>query len=266
MSLSWFVKGLTLNFKLLNIIELLPILWKLAGHKPVTWKGIKVQEMQTGRLFTGIFLTLILMAAAVVPMTAVSDELTEPQQVIQGISDELYVVLNRDRDRVMNEPGYVYHLANDILVPRVDFSRVSSLVLGKHWRRASTEQKENFSHQFQRLLVRTYATAFREFDDWKIEHLPLRAKEGSKSVAVRTRVHRPGADAVDVVYRMYRSDEGWKAFDVKIEGISLVTNYRSSFAKEMRKGGMDGLIQRIGELNDSRGKPKQVALAGVAQN
>ncbi|MET0102991.1 MAG: ABC transporter substrate-binding protein [Sedimenticola sp.] len=220
--------------------------------------------MKVGHIFKDLFTAALLLIAVAYPLTAVSDELEPPQQVIQGISDQLYEVLKRDRDRVMNEPGYVNRLANDILIPHVDFTRVSKLVLGKHWRRATPEQQKSFSYQFQRLLVRTYATAFREFDEWEVKHMPIKAKAGAKSLSVRTMVHRPGAQAVEVVYRMRNGDDGWKAYDVKIEGISLVTNYRSSFAKEMRKGGMDRLITRIAELNDSR--VKKVASVGTPQS
>ncbi|OOZ36594.1 MlaC/ttg2D family ABC transporter substrate-binding protein [Solemya velesiana gill symbiont] len=216
--------------------------------------------MKIGYSVSGKFILLLFFVAVAFPVSVLAEELAEPQQVIQEISDELYVVLNLDRERVINDTDYVYRLADEILIPRVDFSKVSSLVLGKHWRRASSDQKKSFAYQFQRLLVRTYATAFREFDQWEIKHMPLRGESGAKKVSVRTKVFRPGARPVDVVYSMYRGDDGWKAYDVKIEGISLVTNYRSSFAKEMRKGGMDGLIRRIAELNDKR--VKQVASAG----
>ncbi|WP_052761231.1 MlaC/ttg2D family ABC transporter substrate-binding protein [Sedimenticola thiotaurini] len=196
------------------------------------------------------------------PFTAVAEELAGPQQVIQRISDELQVVLMENQARMQEDPAFVYQLANDVLLPHVDFHRVSSLVLGKYWRRATAEQKKAFSREFQRLLVRTYATAFREFQGWEISYAPLRMSEGDSDVSVHTQVKRAGAAPVEVVYRMHIRDGDWKAYDVKIEGISLVTNYRSSFAKEVRRKGMQGLIQRITELNDSR--VKQVADKGAS--
>ena len=201
---------------------------------------------------TALFTFLLMVSAPVAMASADAESLSEPQQVIQDISDNLQQVLMRDSERVANEPGYIFQVADEILIPRVDFDKVSSLVLGKHWRRASTEQKHAFAEAFQRLLVRTYSTAFREFKTWEIKHLPLRMKEGAKSIAVRTQVLRPEALPVEVLYRMYRKGGNWMVYDVKIEGISLVTNYRSSFSKEIRKGGMDRLIQRITDLNSRR--------------
>ncbi|MCW8882839.1 MAG: ABC transporter substrate-binding protein [Sedimenticola sp.] len=186
--------------------------------------------------------------------TMAAEQLAGPQQVIQRISDELQTILVQNQDRLKEDPAFVYQLANDVLIPHVDFGHVSSLVLGKYWRRATDEQKQEFSHQFQRLLVRTYSTAFKELQGWDISYTPLRMNVGDEDVAVHTQVNRTGAPPVDVVYQMHIKDGDWKAYDVKIEGISLVTNYRSSFAKEVRRSGMRGLIERITELNDRRAK------------
>ncbi|MCW8943425.1 MAG: ABC transporter substrate-binding protein [Sedimenticola sp.] len=198
------------------------------------------------------FLLLIILMVA--SFSAVAEQLAGPQQVIQRISDELQTILVNNQDRLKEDPAFVYQLANDVLIPHVDFGHVSSLVLGKYWRRASEEQRREFSHQFQRLLVRTYSTAFKELQGWEISYTPLRMNTGDDDVAVHTQVNRTGAPPVDVVYRMHIKDGDWKAYDVKIEGISLVTNYRSSFAKEVRRSGMRGLIERITELNDRRSK------------
>jgi phospholipid transport system substrate-binding protein len=146
----------------------------------------------------------------------------------------------------------VQEKADEIVGSRVDFSRVSSLVLGKYWGRATPEQREAFSREFKRLLVRTYATTFLELEDWEIRFLTFPPGAGDTDVTVRTEVIHPAGPPVGVVYRLRRDQDGWKAYDVVIEGISLVTNYRSSFAREVRRYGMDRLIERIAELNDRR--------------
>ena len=201
------------------------------------------------------FLSLLLILGAWgMPPSAVSQQLDGPQQVIQDISMRLQDVLRNERQRLKDDPEYVQRLAREILLPHVDFAKVSSLVLGKSWRRASEVQRNEFSRQFQRLLVRSYSTAFNELDDdWKIRFLPLRRNQSGEKVEVRIQVLRAnGGEPIDVLYRMHLQEDRWKAYDVQIEGISLVTSYRSSFAKEVRKGGMKGLIRRITELNDSR--------------
>lgn len=198
-----------------------------------------------------ILIVVLLMVAS---LSALAEPLAGPQQVIQRISNQLQSVLMQNQEQLKSDPSFVYRLANDVLIPHVDFGHVSSLVLGKYWRRATDKQKQQFSYQFQRLLVRTYSTAFREFQGWEISYTPLRMNEGDEDVAVHTQVNRDGAPPVDVVYQMHIKDGSWKAYDVKIEGISLVTNYRSSFTKEVRRSGMLGLIERITELNDRRGR------------
>lgn len=180
--------------------------------------------------------------------------LSEPQAVIQDISDQLKTILQQDRERLRDDPEYAYRLANKVLAPHIDFGRVSALVLGKHWRQANSAQRAQFAEQFKRLLVRTYTAAFSEFNDWEIQHFPMQGRSDEKVVQVRTKVLRSGAQPVEVLYRMHHDDQGWKVFNVKIEGVSLVTNYRNHFNQEIRRGGMDGLIQTLKNKNEMRVK------------
>ena len=196
--------------------------------------------------------SVMLMVALLSPAMVLADAQGEPEGIIRSLSDQLRDVLQQDRERIRTDQGYVFKLADEILAPHVDFDRVSSLALGKHWRRATPEQKAEFIYQFQRMLVRTYATAFHEFGEWSIRFLPRHEGADSKKVVVKTEVTRPGAPPASVNYRMHFKDGAWKAYDVVVEGISLVTNYRSSFSKEVRQGGMAGLIKRITSLNHRR--------------
>ncbi len=196
---------------------------------------------------------VLLGLALVAPQPAVAEELAEPQAVIQGISDKMQAILKQNASKVDGDSDYVFTLANDVIVPHIDFGRVSALVLGQYWRKANPEQKKQFADEFKRLLVRTYATAFREFKEWEIEHLPVKEGKRKGTVYIRTKVMRPGASPVLVQYEMYKHKKwGWKAYDVKIEGISLVTNYRTRFKAQIRRDGLDGLIHSLKEKNDSR--------------
>ena len=200
----------------------------------------------------------LILAVGFSPLRA-AEELAEPQLIIQDISNRLMDILENERERLKADPAYVHQLAKEVLLPHVDFAKVSSLVLGKSWRGATNRQKLEFSEQFQRLLVRTYSTAFHEFiGDWEIRYLPVRKNKTGDKVLVRTQVLRSGDKPVDVIYRMHLKGGNWMAYDVQIEGFSLVTNYRGSFAKEIRQAGMDGLIKKITELNDKR--VKKIAL------
>jgi len=178
-------------------------------------------------------------------------ELSAPQQVIEDTSNEIKLLLKRDRDLLSSDPAYVYQMVDEVLVPHFDLNRISGLVLGRYWKRASAEQKETFKHEFKRMLVRTYATAFNELDDWDITFLQTRTGKKPNDVLVRTKITRNGPP-VAVDYRMRDKGEGWKVYDVKIEGMSLVTNYRSSFNRLIRTGGMNGLLTHLADSNNQK--------------
>ncbi|MFC1602834.1 phospholipid-binding protein MlaC [Pseudomonadota bacterium] len=175
-----------------------------------------------------------------------------PENTIQSVADSLKTILHDNQERIKTDKAYVYQLANDIVAPRIDFNKLSGLALGKHWRRATPEQKKEFMHQFQRLLVRTYATAFNEFGEWSLRFIPRHDADDAENVLVRSEILRSGAPPVSVKYRMHKKGGEWFAYDVVIEGISLVTNYRTTFAKEVRRNGMQGLIERVTKLNNKR--------------
>ena len=144
---------------------------------------------------------ILLMLLVCLPLTVAATELAGPQQVIQRISDQLQQILMNNQERMLEDPAFVYQLANEVLIPHVDFGHVSSLVLGKYWRRATDEQKQAFSLQFQRLLVRTYSTAFKEFQGWEISSTPMRTKDGASDVAVPTQLTRQHAPPFVLAYR-----------------------------------------------------------------
>ncbi|MEA3278450.1 MAG: ABC transporter substrate-binding protein [Pseudomonadota bacterium] len=202
-------------------------------------------------------LCLTLQFAIALPWAAATESLTEPQRVIQRVSDGLMRVLREDRHLLENDPAYVYRLVDDLFLPNVDFERVSSLVLGPYWRRASVEQREAFSHEFKNLLIHTYATAVNELSVWEIRYLPQRLEPEQKEVTVRTQVMRPGGEPIDVNYRMVYKEKRWLAYDVAVAGISLLTNYRSTFIRLVRQKGIDGLIAELAARNATRhGQPQ----------
>lgn len=198
-------------------------------------------------MLKSLLVSLILLVA---PLLAAA-ELSPAQQVIHDTSNEIKLVLKRDRDLLKSDPAYVYELVDNVLVPHVDLNRISGLVLGRYWKRATAEQQDSFKHEFKRMLVRTYATAFNELDDWDIQFLQTTEGRQPNDVLVRTKISRNGPP-VAVDYRMRDHGEGWKVYDVKIEGMSLVTNYRSSFNRLIRTSGIDGLLVHLAESNDQK--------------
>jgi phospholipid transport system substrate-binding protein len=220
----------------------------------IEWKGVDLMRTFSKNIFISLLGAVALLFVVTFPLAATSEKLAEPKQVIQEISKQLLDILQKEPARLKRDPAYIYQLVSEVLVPHVDFARVSSLVLGKRWRQATPEQKNEFSHQFQRLLVRTYFMAIREFGDWEIRYKSVRKNKTGDKVQILTQILRSGGEPVDVTYRMQLKSGSWMVYDIKIEGISLVTNYRSSFAKQLRQTGLDGLINRITAMNDKREK------------
>ncbi|MGH8553009.1 MAG: MlaC/ttg2D family ABC transporter substrate-binding protein, partial [Methylococcales bacterium] len=149
-------------------------------------------------------------------------ELSEPQLLIKDTSERLKVALKE------NPPAGNYDRASqivtEILEPHVDFVRVSALVLGKHWKTATTDQKRRFIKEFRDLLVHTYAVAFAEYKDWDIRYAPLHVTPNDDKVFVKTEIIRSDAQPVSVDYKMARKDNTWKVYDVVIEGVSFIYN------------------------------------------
>ena len=137
------------------------------------------------------------------------------------------------------------------LLPHVDTRRVTQIAVGTHWKRATPEQQDQLQREFTALLVRTYAGALSSYRDQAIEFLPLRAAAGDTDVTVRSRIRQSGAETVMVEYDLAKGEGGWKVYDVRVAGISLVATYRSSFAEEVRNRGIDGLIATLATKNRS---------------
>jgi len=193
----------------------------------------------------------LLLICFVLPFGVAADGAIEddPYLLVKETSEKMLSILRERKEELEKHPERIYALVNEIVIPHFDFTRISRWVLGKYWRQATPEQRRRFEEEFRTLLVKTYATSLLEFVDDQFRYPPLRMKPGAKRVTVRTDVIRRGAQPVRIEYRMFRGKEGWKAYDVLVEGVSLVANYRSSFAEEIRKEGLDALIARLAEHN-----------------
>ena len=146
-----------------------------------------------------------------------------------------------------------YTLVEAKILPNFDFDRVCRMVLGKSWRSATPEQQAIFQKEFRSLLLRTYASALGKYKDQVIEYKPLRMEGDAKNVSVKTQILQPGGQPVAVDYDLIKSEHGWKVYDIVIESVSLVTNYRSQFSNEIRLNGLDSLNKKLEEKNKSAG-------------
>ena len=174
----------------------------------------------------------------------------DAESMVRKTTDEVLARLERERSQLEKHPEGIYNLVEDLVLPHFDFRRMSQWVLGRYWRRASTEQRQQFVDQFRTLLVRTYATALLQYTGQAIQYLPLHAPEGADDVTVRTEIAQPGTQPVRLDYSMHVNRDGeWKVYDITVEGVSLVTNYRSNFAGEIRQHGLDHLIDSLKKRN-----------------
>lgn len=193
----------------------------------------------------GFFSVLI----ALISVTQViAADLLPPQQAIETASAKLQQKM-QDKSFI-KDFAKVNQFVNDAILPSTDFDKISALVLGKLWKTATPEERERFKHEFQTLLVRTYSRAFIEFKDWSIRYLPIELEPGATKVIVKTEVIQPSLQPVAVDYRMLLSDGQWKAYDIMIEGVSLVTNYRTTFTTEVQaKGSLSAVIDGLQKRN-----------------
>ena len=198
------------------------------------------------------YLTVLLLAFVAAAGAPAAGDLAPPQRILQETADTLLAALNAERATFRAEPARLHALVRRHLVPQVDFARLSAIAVGRAWRTATPGQRTRFVAEFERLLVRTYATGLLEFETWEIRFPPQRVADDADDVLVRTEVLRPGAPPVPVDYRMHREDGRWRVYDVVIEGVSFASTYRTSFEQEIRQVGIDGLIERLSELNDLR--------------
>lgn len=179
---------------------------------------------------------------------ASAEDLLPPQQAIHTASVKLQEKL---QDKSFTKDfAKITQFVNEVIYPHTDFDKISELVLGKIWKTATNDERERFKHEFQTLLVRTYSRAFVEFNDWSVRFLPLEMGADEKKVVVKTEVLQPGIQPIGVNYRMVLSGGEWKAYDIMIEGVSLVTNYRTTFSQEVQtKGSLNAVIEGLVKRN-----------------
>lgn len=195
-------------------------------------------------LLSGLALFLLAMMSA--PRVSAG---SDPQEVVRQASEQVLAELDHHGAAITADPRRLYSLVDSVLLQHMDFTRMSRWVLGKHWKTATPDQQARFSAEFRRLLVRTYATALAGYSGQHIQFLPQRDSGATDEAVVRLEIRQPGGPAIPVQFSLYRSGEAWKAYDVLIDGISLVANYRTTFGAEVRNGGIDALIQALAVRN-----------------
>jgi len=199
----------------------------------------------------------IALLVALVPLAARAQE--TPDALVKRIADEVIVIIKSDKDLQAGNSARVGQLAEQKVLPHFDFTRMTRLAVGRNWSQATPEQRESLTKEFRTLLVRTYSNSLSQYRNQKIDVKPLQAAPGDTDVVVRTAVIQDGGPPIPIDYRMEKQKEGWKVYDVVIDGASLVTTYRGSFNDQIQRSGIDGLVKTLQERNRSPQPAKAAA-------
>ena len=177
---------------------------------------------------------------------------TPPDVLARTTTQEVLTILKQDKDVLSGNQSKIYQLVEAKILPNFDFNRMTQLAVGKHWPRATAKQKQSLVAEFRNLLVRTYSSSLTEFSNQAVEFKPMTIKSDDTDVTVRSEIRQPGGQPIPIDYSMYKTDFGWKVYDVAIDGVSLVTNYRASFSNTIRQNGIDGLIRTLAAQSQSQ--------------
>ena len=177
-----------------------------------------------------------------------------PDALVKRVSQDVLQTIKGDPKIQAGDQARIREVMESKLAPNFDFERMTALAMGRNWRDATPEQQKRLTVEFKTLLVRTYSGALTQYRDQTIDYKPLRADPNAADVLVRTEVIRQGQPPVQIDYGMEKKDDAWKAYDVVVGGVSLVTNYRDEFNEQVRAGGIDGLIKTLAAKNGGGAK------------
>jgi phospholipid transport system substrate-binding protein len=196
---------------------------------------------------------LTLLCAALLGVSFSAGAAESPDAMVKSTADEVLSIIRTNKDKAT-----LRRLAEQKVLPHFDFRTMTQLAVGQHWRQATPDQQKALEDAFRTLLVNTYTTSLATAATGKesVDVKPLDVKSGDNDITVRTVVRTPGRQPMAVDYRMSRTGGDWKVYDVIVENLSLVTNYRSSFASEIGRSGIDGLVKVL------QSKNRELAQAG----
>jgi phospholipid transport system substrate-binding protein len=184
--------------------------------------------------------------------TTVLAQEVAPDVLVKTVTDEVLEIVRKDKDIQSGNTKKAIDLVEAKVLPNFNFTRMTQLAMARDWRQASPAQQKVLTDEFHTLLVRTYAKALTEYKNQTVAYKPFTLKAGETDVRVRTEIRQSGAGKnIELDYWLEKSPTGWKVYDIEVGGISIVTNYRESFASEVRNNGIDGLIKSLQAKNKS---------------
>jgi phospholipid transport system substrate-binding protein len=196
---------------------------------------------------TGALVVALLAVALVAAAPSRAQE--APEVLVKRVSQDVLATIKGDPLIQAGNEARIREVIESKLVPNFDFTRMTALAMGRNWRAATPEQQKRLTDEFKTLLVRTYSGALNQYRNETIDYKPLRMNPTDVDVTVRTLVMKPVGSPVQIDYSLEKKAEGWKAYDVIVGGVSLVTNYRDEFNDQIAKGGIDGLVKTLADRN-----------------
>ena len=194
-------------------------------------------------------ITVALVAASTLAFAGYAAAQEAPDALVKRISEDVMNVAKNDKDIQSGNPSKIRQVVDEKILPYVDFQRMTSLAAGRYWRDATLDQQKQLTTEFRSLLMYTYSGAISQIRDQKIEYRPLRADPSDTEVVVNTQVVQPRGEPIQLSYRLAKSAGGWKIYDMNVLGAWLVETYKGSFATEIGKSGVDGLIKTLADKN-----------------
>jgi len=187
----------------------------------------------------------------------VKADMLAPDALARAVSDEVLVLIRADKELQAGNKQKILELVEAKVLPHFSFASMTRLAMGRHWRAASAAQRQRLTDEFRTLLIRSYTAALTQYRNQTVDYKPLRMAANDTDVVVQSLVRKPGAAPVAIDLSMEKTNAGWKIYNVKVEGISLVENYRNTFNTEIQKHGVDGLIQSLVDKNRSNAQAAQ---------
>lgn len=201
-------------------------------------------------------LLCFLTAAVAVMAGEVRAQTVAPEALVKKTSEEVLNIIRSDKEIRAGNTTRITQLIEEKVAPHFDFNRMTRLAIGRPWRDAKPEQRQALTDEFRTLLVRSYSAAFTAYTGIAIEYRPHRMNAGDTETVVQTLIKLPGgAQPVTVDYDMESTPDGWKVYDVRVAGASLIINYRNLFAQEIQNTGLDGLLKSLVEKNKAKPAP-----------
>jgi len=205
------------------------------------------------KTYTRIFVVMAAAITLLLSSYASAIDERKPEQIVEDTSSAVLNTINEDNDSLREDPTLINQLINDTVIPIIDLDSMGKLILGKYWKKASEEQRVAFIAEFKDMLIRTYAKSLVDYGHAKVKVLPARDKQAGKYYTVQSELDVGSGKAplqVAYIFRKNKQTE-WKVFDLAVDGLSLVKNFRTSFGQEIRETSLDALIARLANTNKS---------------